>query len=207
MTSEQSGSDQAGRPARRVIAECSVSIDGYSSGPGGPALDTWLYEHAMLETIATRYEGIYRGADTALLGRNNYVGFASVWPGMTRDPASDPRTRDLGEWLEQVPKIVFSRTLEEADATWPNTRIARDLESTVRELKGQDGRDILVLNSASIIQELLRLELLDDLHLTVLPVTLGGGLRLLPEGTGTAWNLLSTNVSERGGVSLHYRRA
>lgn len=136
-------------PARRVVAWASVSLDGYTSGPDGPAHDTWLYQHAVLESTAAYFEGTWRGASTALLGRTNYEGFAAVWPGITQDPATDAPTRDLGHRVEGVEKVVFSSTLTEA--TWTNTRIARDLESEVRALKATQGRDILALCSASII--------------------------------------------------------
>lgn len=190
---------------RCVVAWASVSIDGYTSGPDGPEHDTWLYRHATLETTSTYFEGIWRGANTALLGRNNYEGFASVWPGIIADPASDARARDVGTWLASVEKVVFSRTLTEA--SWTNSRIARDLEAEVRALKSAEGRDILVLCSASIIGELLGLDLVDDLRFEVLPVLLGGGLRLLPEGTGQLdWQLMDSTTMGNGAVGLHYRR-
>lgn len=56
---------------RRLMAHCVVSIDGYSSGPGGPEHDTWLYEHVMRPATGEFFEGIRRGRSTALLGRNN----------------------------------------------------------------------------------------------------------------------------------------
>ncbi len=54
-------------------------------------------------------------------------------PGITRDPATDPRSRDLGGWLETVEKVVFSRTLETAG--WLNSRISRDPVAEVEALK------------------------------------------------------------------------
>jgi hypothetical protein len=65
-------------PGRRVVAWASVSMDGYTSGPGGPAHDQWLYEHVSQEQTCAYFEGIWRGASTALLGRTNYEGFYSV---------------------------------------------------------------------------------------------------------------------------------
>ena len=50
---------------------CTVSIDGYSSGPDGPAGDSWLHEHALRPATGEYFEGIWRGCDTALLGRTN----------------------------------------------------------------------------------------------------------------------------------------
>lgn len=189
---------------RRVIAWASVTIDGYTSGPGGPQHDTWLQKHAGQEQTAAYFEGIWRGTDTALLGRTNYVGFHSVWPGITRDPATTPSTRDLGRWLDSVEKVVFSRTLEEAP--WENSRIARDLEAEVKALKQAPGRDIMVLCSASIIQQLLRLGLVDDLRMAVVPVTLGGGLRLLAEGISAAdWELAEVAELGHSTIAVHYR--
>lgn len=63
-----------GNTGRRVVAWASVSMDGCTSGPGGPAHDQWLYEHAGQEQTAAYFEGIWRGASTALLGRKNYEG-------------------------------------------------------------------------------------------------------------------------------------
>jgi dihydrofolate reductase len=144
-------------------------------------------------------------ASTALLGRTNYEGFHSVWPGITRDPATDPRTRDLGRWLDSVEKVVFSRTLQ--DAPWENSRIARDLEDEVARLKGEPGRDILALNSASIIQALLHADLVDDLRFAIVPALVGGGLRLFAEDLPPSrWALVGTTTLAHGAVGLHYRR-
>ena len=57
-----------------------------------------------------------------MLGRTNYEGFYAVWPDMTRDPSTDPRTRDVGRWLDATEKVVISRTL--TDAPW-ETRASR----------------------------------------------------------------------------------
>ena len=101
------------------------------------------------------FEGIWRGADTIVVGRIAYEGFDLVWPAMTRDERTDPRTRDLGRWLDATEKVVVSRTL--TDAPWEHSRIARDLAAEIERLRGAPGRDVLVINSATVIGELLRL--------------------------------------------------
>src|SRR5579863_635739 len=68
---------------RRVVAWVTISMDGYTSGPGGPAQDTWLYEHVRRASAAAHFEGIWRGASTVVVGRTNYEGFFSVWPAIT----------------------------------------------------------------------------------------------------------------------------
>ncbi|MFI0482588.1 dihydrofolate reductase family protein [Actinomadura sp. 9N215] len=196
-------------PQRTVIADAVVSIDGYSST--GPDDDmSWAMEHIMSPQSEVFYEGIWRGASTAIVGRTNWEGFTSVWPGLTKDPSSSARTRDLGNWLATVEKVVFSTTLQQADlekTEWTNARIARDPETEVRSLKAAPGRDILVLNSASIIQALLKAGLVDELYLTVVPATLGGGVRLLPTDHASTWQLAgTTTIPTSGAVTLHYRR-
>jgi dihydrofolate reductase len=171
---------------------------------------SWAMGHIASVQSELFYEGIWRGVSTALLGRTNWEGFTSVWPAITNDPASSARTRDLGNWLATVEKIVFSSTLEQDDlekAEWANARISRDAATEVRALKNGPGRDILVLNSASIIQTLLEEDLVDDLYLTVVPTTLGGGLRLLPDGYTSTWQLASaTAFPSSGAVAMHYQR-
>jgi dihydrofolate reductase len=188
---------------RTVIAQVNVTMDGYTAGPGGD--NSWLIAHAISPQMAAYAEGIWRGATTALLGRTNYQGFEGFWPSVAGNPEASPRDRALATWLDTVEKVVFSRTLEEA--TWQNSRVARDVAEETRTLKQAGGGDILVLNSASIIQELLRHDLLDELRLNVLPAVVGGGLRLLEEGLPASdWELVGALTFETGAVGLHYRR-
>ncbi|GAA1399671.1 dihydrofolate reductase family protein [Pseudonocardia kongjuensis] len=181
-----------------------MSVDGYSSGPGGPAEDRWLHEHAADPATLEHFEGIWRGCSSVLVGRNNYLGFHSVWPGITRADDTDPRTRELGRWLDAVDKAVVSTTLD--DAPWSHSRIFRDPRSAVGALRAEPGRDVLVLNSATLIGSLLREDLVDDLRLAIVPVLLGGGLRLLPDDVAGAWSMVSTTVLPNGAVSVHHRR-
>ena len=192
--------------ARRVVAWASVSMDGCTSGPGGPEHDQWLYEHAGHEQTSAYFEGIWRGADTALLGRTNYEGFYSVWPGITRDPEMPARVRQLGAWIDAVEKVVFSTTLTSTE--WQNSRLAtQPLEDEVKALKQLPGRDIFIMNSASIIHQLLRADLVDDLRMAIVPSVVGGGLRMLPDGLpASTWELAETTTLAHGAVGLHYRR-
>ena len=192
---------------RRVVAWAGVSMDGYTSGPGGVEHDQWLYEHAGKEATSAYFEGIWRGCDTALLGRKNYEGFHSVWPGIARDPSVPIRTRELGTWIDTVEKVVFSTTLDAVD--WQGSRLAtRPLEDEVKALKAEEGRrDIFVMNSASVIHPLLEADLVDDLRMAIVPNVIGGGLLLLPEGLpAKAWELAETTTLAHGAVGLHYRR-
>jgi dihydrofolate reductase len=192
---------------RRVIAHCTISLDGYSSGPGGPEHDDWLHEHALRPKTAEYFEGIWRGCDAAMLGRTNYLGFHSVWPGIAEDPDTDVRTRDLAHWLCSVEKAVVSTTLPQAEATWANSRVFRSPADAVDRLRAEPGRDILVLNSAQLIGTMLVDGLVDELRLVLVPVLLGGGLRLLPEGGESSWELVVSTTLPDGAVGVQYRKA
>ena len=188
---------------RTVIAQANVTMDGMTAGPEGDL--SWLIEHAVTPQMAAYAEGIWRGATTAVMGRTNYEGYQGYWPPVANDPNAAPRDRALATWIDTVEKVVFSRTLEEA--TWQNSRLARDVEPEIRALKEGEGGDILVLNSASIVQALLKADLLDELRINVLPAIVGGGLRLLGEGLPRSdWELVGALTLQSGGVAMHHRR-
>ncbi|MBA3410841.1 MAG: hypothetical protein H0U15_08375 [Geodermatophilaceae bacterium] len=80
-------------PLRRIVAWTSLTLDGHTNGPDGPARDTWQHEHALQPQTADYFEGTWRGADAILLGRNNFEDLCPMRPAMTRDEkhrASDP---------------------------------------------------------------------------------------------------------------------
>ena len=129
---------------------------------------------------------------------------ASIPSGPVSRNEHTTRTRDLGRWLDATHKVVVSHTL--TDAPWENSSITRDLGGEIERLRRADGRDVLVSNSASIIAELLRLDLIDDLQLAVVPVLVGGGLRLFPDGVAARFQTVGVSVLEHGAVGLHLRR-
>jgi dihydrofolate reductase len=189
---------------RTVIASVTISIDGCSAGPDGDM--TGMTEHAGAPETMSWFTGVYRNVSTALMGRTNYEGFHGYWPPVARDPEASPRGRDLAIWLDEVEKVVFSRTL--TDAEWQNARIAeRAPAEEVAALKREEGRDILIVNSASIIHALLRADLVDELRLMMVPLVWGGGLRIFPDGIPrTEWDLASSTHLPGGTLGLQYHR-
>jgi dihydrofolate reductase len=146
-------------------------------------------------------------ATTALLGRKNYQGFAGFWPSVADDDNADPADRTFSRWLNRVEKVVFSTTLREAE--WANARIATaDPVATVEELRKQDGGDIIVLASGSIIRQLLDADQVDRLSITLCPEVAGGGVRLFEDGAAPgSWTLTDTSATESGALCLLYDRA
>ena len=188
------------RPGQRVDG------GGARAGLTARRNDQWLYEHAGREQTSACFEGIWRGASTALLGRTKIRGLPC---GLARH---DPRPERAGP--DPRPGRLAGRRREgrlfhHADGhRVENSRLAsQPLEAEVKAIKEQPGRDILVLNSASIIHQRLRTDLVDDLRMAIVPSVVGGGLRLLPEGLpASTWELAETTTLAHGAIGLHYRR-
>jgi dihydrofolate reductase len=103
-------------------------------------------------------------------------------------------------------KYVVSKTLEKP--RWRNTTIIRDdVVAAVRALKAQPGKNILSDGSSQLLQTLLAHDLVDELHLSLYPVALGGGKRLFPEKAVSRFKLVEAKPYPTGVVGLHYLRA
>ena len=151
---------------RRVVLMMSVSIDGFVAGPHGHAgalpepdeLKRWKLDRV-------------RRAGTHIMGRVTYEEMAGYWPTSTDDYAAP---------MNEIPKVVFSRTLERAD--WPETRIARgDLSEEIGSLKREAGNDLIAYGGATLDQALTRLGLVDEYRLMIQPAALGAGLPLFKD--------------------------
>jgi dihydrofolate reductase len=146
-------------------------------------------------------------ATTVLLGRKNYEGFSSYWPGVADDPAADSRDRSFATWLNETEKIVFSTTLD--DTAWPNSRLVNDDPAVVvGRLQEQTGGDIIVLASSSIIRALLHADAIDELSITLCPELPSGGARLFDDDLpATNWRLEHHAATTSGAICLLYSRA
>jgi dihydrofolate reductase len=192
--------------SRTVVGNITLSLDGRTNGPGGDYDMGWIVPHAITPEARAHMLRVTRPATTVLLGRKNYEGFGGFWPAVAGDEAADPVDREFSAWLTATEKVVFSRTRTEA--SWANTRLtAADPAGTVRELRGRDGGDIIVLASASIIRALLAADELDRLSITQCPELAGAGARLFEDGPGgTSWSLADSTPTSSGALCLLYDR-
>jgi dihydrofolate reductase len=153
---------------RRLVAFNQVTLDGYFSGLDGDI--SWARKDAADEEWSAFVAGNARGAGVLLFGRITYELMASFWPtplALERDPVVARQMNDL-------PKIVFSRTLTEV--SWQNTKlITGTLAAEVRRLKNEPGEDMAILGSGSIVSQLAREGLIDEYQMVVNPVVLGSG--------------------------------
>jgi dihydrofolate reductase len=184
---------------RKIVLMMQISLDGYIEGPDRDIswhrVDEELHAHAN-ETIA-RMGGL-------LSGRVTYELMAAYWPTADSDPEATPVTTEFAGIWRDIPKVVYSRTLEHAD--W-NTRIVRDVvPEEVRALKEQPGGD-LGLGGADITAEFLRHDLVDEFRVYVHPVLVGDGKPLFPRGGRPAsLRLTESRTFGNGVVLLRYER-
>jgi dihydrofolate reductase len=188
---------------RRVIVQEFVTIDGFAAGPNGE-LD-FISESTSVDSVdseAARDQlAFVTRVETILLGADTYRMFARYWPDQTTE------TELIAEALNSTTKVVFSSTLDCAPwGSWDEARIvAGNASEEVRRLKEEDGGDIVVWGSFTLVRSLLEDGLVDEFHLWMCPVVLGTGTRLFPEGKeAMPMELLETRTRD-GVVSLRFR--
>lgn len=176
------------------------------NGRGGDFDMGWIVPHAISDAARDHMVRVTQPATTVLLGRKNYEGFGGFWPTVAADENADPRDRAFAQWLDSVEKVVFSSTLTEAP--WSNSRIAEgDPAAEVKHLREQNGGDIIVLASGSVIKALLDAGEVDRLSVTLCPEVVGGGVRLFEDGIPAAsWSLTDVTKGESGAICLLYDR-
>jgi dihydrofolate reductase len=182
-----------GREVRKVIIEMNVSLDGFADHTVAIA-DDELHDFA-----SERLDGV----DIAMLGRVTYQLMASYWPKAREDPDATRSMIRFADKFNEIPKIVFSRTLRKAE--WNNTRVvADDAVEEVRRLKAHPGKDMSI-GGIGISQELMRHGLIDEYWLLIQPIIAGKGRRLF-ESRGERVNLklVDTRTFKSGVVALHY---
>ena len=173
------------------------SLDGLLADEG---TDYWRFAWGLPDDPAEKRESHerFRSADLHIMGRVAYQAMAAALQTDTDHP--------VATILTPAPKVVFSRTLTSAD--WPNTTIAAgDTADEIDTLRrGGDGH-IVVWGGVSFWRSLMRLDLIDELHLHLFPYVAGEGTRLF-DGDPASYqlDLLSSTAWSNGTVGLHYRR-
>jgi dihydrofolate reductase len=190
---------------RKLIVHEFVTMDGVMQAPGGKDEDrdggfehggwTLPYWH---DDIGGAFFAMMQGVDAFLLGRRTYVTHAEAFEPM---PVGD----QFGDLMNAPKKYVVSKTLKKP--IWRDTTIIRDnVIDAVTALKAQPGGNIVTDGSSQLVHALLEHNLVDELHLSLYPLTLGSGKRVLPDGLYTTFDLVSATPYPTGVVGLHYTR-
>jgi dihydrofolate reductase len=189
---------------RKINVLTFLTMDGVMQAPGGPEEDTsggfsrggWsvgYFDEAVGQEMAKQMGGKF----DLLLGRRTYEIFKAYWP-QSKDPGA--------ELINNATKYVA--TNRPLAKEWNTSRLEGDVAEAVRKLKAQPGPELQVHGSGTLIQTLLKNDLVDGLWLKIFPVTVGGGRRLFAEGTAYAgFELVESSASPSGVILAKYRRA
>ena len=182
---------------RRLIFQEYVTLDGYAAGPND--------ELDFFDTVAEQADEdnleLLDHVDTMLLGARTYRLFIEYWPTATDDEVIAPR-------LNALRKVVASTTLDAAPwGEWEPGSVVRDAVAAVRELKAEDGKDIILWGSISLFHTLFTEGLVDEIQLRVCPLVLGAGKSVFPTGRDSVpLKLVEAKPWASGGVVLRYQR-
>ncbi|MEU1535638.1 dihydrofolate reductase family protein [Streptomyces fagopyri] len=184
---------------RKIVLMMSVSLDGYVEGPNREI--DW---HRVDEELHRHFNEEISRFGALLDGRVTHELMAAYWPTADQDPASTPTEAEFAGIWRDIPKFVYSRTMERAD--W-NTTLVRDVvPEEVRALKEQPGGD-LGLGGADLAASFLRHDLVDEFRIYVHPVLIGRGRPLFAQTDAlTALRLAETRAFGNGVVLLRYER-
>jgi dihydrofolate reductase len=184
---------------RKLVASFFISLDGVVQGPGpedGFDLAGWTMPY-WDDDIAAFVTAGMGAADTLLLGRVTYQGFAAAFASSTSPDA---------EIMNSYRKYVVSTTLEQAE--WTNSSLIKgNVAEEVAKLKQQPGRDIGMSGSGTLVQSLLQEGLIDELNLLIYPVVVGRGKRLFQDGSNRTLKLKQSKTSSSGVLLTSYQVA
>lgn len=188
---------------RKIVLLQFITLDGVAQAGGSPQEDTsggfkyggWAAPY-LADESADDFMAKYRPSTDLLLGRKTYEMFASFWP---QHEAMWPGVND-------VTKYVVSDS--PVELPWQNSElITGDVVAEIKKLKDSDGSDLQIHGSGNLAQTLLKHDLIDELFLMTLPLTLGSGKRLFGEGTiPAAFKLVEGFFTENGVVMAYYKR-
>ena len=188
---------------RALISAMQVTLDGYSHGAKDESdwVDSWADGLELLPPV-----------DAFLLGGGMYPGYEHFWTTMLDDPSAvsdmlgrDPYPREIAyaRAAAETPHLVLSNTL--TDVSWPTARVVHDIDE-IRALRQQPGKAVYVVGGPGLLDNLIHAGLIDELHLIVHPVVVGGGTALFGAvSERQAFDLVSAEAMAQGRAHLTYR--
>ncbi|WP_217254470.1 dihydrofolate reductase family protein [Streptomyces sp. AC602_WCS936] len=186
---------------RKIIHFVHTSLDGNIEGPNGD------FDWPVMGTELSAYSfGLLERADTLLYGRPVWEMMAGYWPN-AESMSDDPHDLKFAPVWRSSPKIVFSRTLTDPGH---GARVIGDanLVEEVTALKSEPGKDMVLMGGSSLAAGLRAHGLIDEHHVVVHPVVLGGGKALFPETEERLdLQLLDSQVFDSRTVLLRYQPA
>lgn len=187
---------------RKLVLFMHMSLDGFAADENH-GLNFLTYDAELMQYA----DELMKTVGSPVYGRTTYELMKGYWPTLLDKPDADKRSVAHARWVEDVPKVVFSRTLKEA--TWNNTRLIRDnVAAEVQKMKEEPGKDLVIFGSPGLSASLLKLGLIDEYKLTIHPVILGKGLSVFQSNdTRSKLKLVEANTLRSGVITAHYATA
>lgn len=184
---------------RKLSVSTLVTLDGVIQDPGGfgeTGQGGWGNPYFTADAQQAALEHL-QAADYFLTGRATYELLHKTW-GSIKGGAYLDR-------MNEIPKLVASSTLTGA-LPWNATVLSGDVAGQIAALRAESGGDIEVYGSATLVQTLMRHDLIDEYRVHVHPIVLGGGTKLFPAdgGVPATLRLAGSRTLESGVVSLTY---
>jgi dihydrofolate reductase len=177
----------------KLIAAINMTLDGFCN------------HTAMIanEEIHQHYNELLSNMGILIYGRITYQLMESYWPSVVKSPTGNKEIDEFAVLIDNIPKIVFSRTLKSVN--WKNTTLKKEIiKEEILELKQKADKDILV-GSPGLIVALTQLNLIDEYQLDVQPTITGSGLPLFKAVKDRVnLKLLRTKVFSCGAIVLYY---
>jgi dihydrofolate reductase len=179
---------------RKLISMMHASLDGFCGGPKGE-LD-WI---ALNQDIFVDADDLIATAGAAVYSRVTHDMMRGYWPTLLDKP--DSREVRHARWVEQIPKLTFSRSMRDCD--WNNVHLRRDAREILAD-KQQPGKDLLIFGSPGLVRAFLALDAIDEFWIFQNPILLGAGLPYFDGAKKTRLKLVNQRPFENGVVRLHY---